>query len=36
MTFMQYKITTCLFIDEVLKKNKEIPTSNVEPKEKKS
>ena len=27
MIFMQYKITTCLSIDEVLKKNKEIPTS---------
>ena len=30
MIFMQYKTTTCLSIDEVLKKNKEIPTSNVE------
>ena len=35
MIFMQYKTTTCLSIDEVLKKNKEIPTTNVEPKEKK-
>ena len=35
--FMQYKrTTTCLSIPEVLKRNKEIPTSNVEPKEKKS
>ena len=25
MIFMQYKITTCLSIDEVLKKNKENP-----------
>ena len=30
MIFMQYKTTTCLSIDEVLKKNKEIPTSNGE------
>mgnify|MGYP003702968917 CR=1 FL=1 len=30
MIFMQYKITTCLSIDGVLKKNKEIPTSNGE------